>query len=63
MSATEIEFSIIMEALTIVRNVEDYYPPLIIMKLEKPRKVAEKMINGDILNEDEERFLLTKIEQ
>lgn len=63
MGSTGIASSVIKEALFAVRNIGDYYSVLTTMKLEKSRNVAEKMMNGDILNADEEQFLLTKLER
>lgn len=60
---TEMSFMVIQEVLQVIRDTEDYYSVLITMKCEKPREVARKMINGDSLNEDEEQFLLTKLEK
>ena len=60
---TEMSLLVIQEALQVIRDIEDYYSVLVTMKCEKPREVAKKMINGDSLNEDEEQFLLTKLEK
>jgi hypothetical protein len=54
---------IIEEALSAVTNVDVYYADLVAAKQEKAKEVAGKMINGDILNVDEEQFLLTKLER
>lgn len=59
---TELDNSTIVKALNSIRNTDDYYPFLITMKCERPRDVAIKMINGDLLNTEEEEFLLTKLE-
>ncbi len=60
--ASEIETDVIYKVLSVIRNVGDYYSPFVTMRCEKPREVAVKMVNGDLLNVDEEQFLLTKLE-
>lgn len=60
-SESDVDESIIREASEIIKDIDWYYPE-IDMKLEKPRNVALKMINGVRLDEDEEQFLLTKLE-
>ena len=60
--ASEIEMDVIYKVLSVIRNVGDYYSPFVTMRCEKPREVAVKMVNGDLLNVDEEQFLLTKLE-
>lgn len=62
-SASELDREIIQEAYQTISRVEDYYSVLTVMKQEKVREVAVKMVNGDLLNADEEEFLLTKLEQ
>lgn len=54
--------AVIREALEAIRDVDDLYPVLTALKCEKARDVAVKMIQGDRLSEDEEQFLLTKLE-
>lgn len=47
-----------------IMNIEYYYPSDSILSLsEKAREVAIKMVHGVSLSEDEEEFLLTKLEQ
>lgn len=60
---SDIDSSIIEEVIETIRNIDDYYSVLTIMKQEKTRSVAAKMINGEILNVEEEQFLLTKLER
>lgn len=60
--ASEIENVVIQKVLRTLQNVDDYYSIFTIRKCEKPREVAIKMINGDLLNVAEEQFLLTKLE-
>lgn len=62
-SASELDREIIQEAYQTISRVEDYYSVLTVMKQEKVREVVVKMVNGDLLNADEEEFLLTKLEQ
>lgn len=61
--SVEIESEILYKALQCIREVEYNYDYIIAIKQEKAISIAEKMINGDILNKDEEEFLLTKLEQ
>lgn len=51
---SDIDSSIIQEVFETIRDIDDYYPVLTAMKQEKPRSVATKMVNGDILNVEEE---------
>ncbi len=60
--SAQAEQSLIQEALETIGAVEDLYPVLTALKCEKARDVAVKMIQGDDLSEDEEQFLLTKLE-
>lgn len=60
---SDIDSSIIQEVFETIRNIDDYYSILTVMKQEKPRNVATKMVNGEHLNVDEEQFLLTKLER
>lgn len=60
---SDLERGQITEVLAVLQNLEDYYPVLTVLKQEKPRGVATKMVNGDSLNVDEEQFLLTKLEE
>ncbi|MCI9196380.1 MAG: Hsp70 family protein [Lachnospiraceae bacterium] len=52
----------IQEALAAIRAVDDLYPAAVVTKSEKAGQVAVKMIQGDRLDEDEEQFLLTRLE-
>lgn len=61
--ASEIDGSIIEDAFAAIRKMDDDYTLLTLMKQEKARAVAVKMINGERLNVDEEQFLLTKLEK
>lgn len=61
--SVEIKSEILDEALQCIRDVAYSYDYTIASKQEKAKSIAEKMINGDILNEAEEQFLLTKLEQ
>lgn len=60
--ASEIEATVIQHALHTIRDVDSYYSALTMIRCEKPREVAIKMLHGDLLNADEEQFLLTKLE-
>lgn len=61
--SSDIDRGIIQEAFETIRNIDDYYKVLTVMKQVKHRSVAIKMLNGDQLNDDEEKFLLTKLEK
>ena len=61
--SSEISGSVIQEVFNTIRSVDDYYSVLTAMKQTKAREIAIKMVNGDLLNVDEEQFLLTKLEQ
>jgi len=52
----------ISHAARVIQDMDDYYNPYILMRCGKVRNVATKMINGDLLNDDEEQFLLTKLD-
>lgn len=54
---------LIREVFETIRDEEFYYSVLVSMKQEKAKTIALKMVNGDILNVDEEQFLLTKLER
>ena len=60
---TEMRWIVIDEALEVIREIDSYYTVLTTMKCEKAREVVKKMIDGDCLNEEEEQFLLTKLEK
>ena len=46
-----------------INSIESYYSTLIVMRQERAREVASKMIKGDLLDVEEEQFLLTKLER
>ena len=58
-----IDEKILKEAYELIRNLEDFYSTLIILRQDKSRTVAMKLLSGDALNEDEEQFMLTKLER
>lgn len=60
--ASEMESVIIYKVLNTIQNIEDYYSASIVIKCEKSKEVVIKMIYGDLLNAEEEQFLLTKLE-
>lgn len=60
--ASEIDGKIIEGVYKAIRSMDDVYPLLTVKRQERARAVALKMINGEILNVDEEKFLLTKLE-
>ena len=60
---SELGADIIREVCETLRVIDEVYSVLTVMKQEKAREIAIKMVNGDILNTDEEQFLLTKLEQ
>lgn len=57
-----IELSLIYTALNTIQGIELYYPVFAVMSCSKSRSIAEKMIYGELLDKDEEEFLLTKLE-
>ena len=59
---SQIESNIIFAALETIENIEDFYSPYIFMRCIKPKAVTVKMLRGDLLNAEEEQFLLTKLE-
>ncbi len=58
----DINAKLIKDALDIIRNVYYYYPFLIIKNCTRMQELVDKMLSGTCLNEDEEQFLLTKLE-
>lgn len=60
---TKLDRSIIEEVLDVIHNINQYYINLGTINYDKLRKIAIKMINGNFLDEEEEQFLLTKLEQ
>jgi len=52
----------INKALDTIRDIDFEYNYQLLTKCVKSREVATKMINGDILTNEEEMFLLTKLE-
>lgn len=56
-----IEPAVITDALLAIRNIGEVYNYLIVMAQQKACEVATKMINGELLTNDEEQFLLTKL--
>lgn len=57
-----IEHSLIYTALNTIQGIELYYPAFIVQSCSKSRNIAVKMIYGEMLDKDEEEFLLTKLE-
>ncbi len=57
----KMESAVLDEVLETIRDLDLYYPMNTINR-EKPADVASKMIRGSMLTDDEERFLLTKLE-
>ena len=53
----------IQDVKHVLYSISDYCKWLAADKYEKSRDIALKMINGESLSEDEERYLLTKLEQ
>ena len=46
-----------------VKDIDSFYSESIVAKCEKARDVAVKMMNGEMLSGEEERFLLVKMER
>jgi len=57
-----IDSKVIAEVLHVIYGIEDYYTGWIVMRCNKIREIAAKMIQGDVLDVEEEQFLLTKLE-
>ena len=53
----------VSNAIDVMRALDSYYSDYMMMKCRKAQEVAIKMMRGDILNEEDERFLLTKLER
>lgn len=60
---SELSYDVIQEVFNTIKDVDSYYSVLIVMKQAKACEIAIKMINGDLLDMNEEQFLLTKLEQ
>ncbi len=60
---TEIEFGVFLRAMDAVKDIDSFYSESIVAKCEKARDVAVKMMNGEMLSGEEERFLLVKMER
>lgn len=54
--------ALLKEASQVTENLGTYYDVLAVMKCEKAAAVAHKLIQGTDLNQEEEEFLLTKLE-
>lgn len=53
---------VVLDALDVINNIDIYYDYLTVEKCNKCRGVAKKLLNGEVLLEDEEEFLLSKLE-
>jgi len=58
---SEMDFTVFLRALDTVKEIDHYYPALTVLKCEKAGGVAVKMMNGETLSGEEERFLLVKL--
>lgn len=59
---TEVGSGVIRQAIRVIEAVASYYPVSFIAMAVRPISVALKMLRGETLDEDEEKFLLTKLE-
>lgn len=59
---SQLKSEVIAEVLDLIKNIDTIYTD-IQQNYEPPRDVAVKMITGQILDSDEEKFLLTKLER
>lgn len=59
---SKLSTKVIQDAMGTIQRIKDFYAVSFVIKCAKAREVAEKMINGDLLNEEEEKFLLTKLD-
>lgn len=57
-----LDVTVLHHALDAIRDVDVLYSVVIAMSQKKAREVAAKMIHGDLLTDEEEQFLLTKLE-
>ena len=53
---------LIRDAVSCINAVPDIYPDDAVNRTENNRSIALKLIRGEQLNEDEEKYLLTKLE-
>lgn len=60
--SSRMDNGILQEVLDTLTHLEYSYSVITVMKQEKARAVALKMVNGESLDVDEEQFLLTKLE-
>ena len=60
--ASGLELTVLHQVLEAIRDVDVLYSPAIAMFQRKAGEVAVKMINGALLTDEEEQFLLTKLE-
>lgn len=58
----DVQAGVIADALDALAGLESFYPILVTLKCDKAKQIAVKMIQGDLLDEEEEEFLLTKLE-
>lgn len=49
-------------ACEVLQNIDAYYPALTVMKQQRAKGVAMKMMSGEMLDAEDEQFLLTKLE-
>lgn len=61
--SSELPAELIQDVYETIRDVDYSYSTLVAMKQDKAKTIALKMVNGDLLNVDEEQFLLMKLEQ
>lgn len=63
-SQTENQYdgSLLLDTLKVIDSIEDQYDYITVEKCGKCRGVAKKLINGEVLEIDEEEFLLSKLE-
>lgn len=62
MQVCEMKTGIFREALGMIEKLGDFCDILNVMACQKAREVAVKMMNGEALSGEEERFLLVKLE-
>lgn len=60
---SEIKTQVFREMLDTIEGLESFYSVLKAMSCGSARKVAVKMIKGEVLSGEEEKFLLTKLER
>ena len=57
-----VDGQVVQEALDTLEKIEEIYPESVVRGQRKSHGVAVKMLNGSLLDIEDEQFLLTKLE-